>query len=308
MAWDIAAAGPPGGAGAALRALPLSMRRDEHRHRGAQQDLHVAPEGRAGDIGDVERHALGVAGVAAAADLPRAGQARTDREVVLRRGAVVGGELPGLHRPRADQAHLALQHVDQLRQLVERGSAQEAADPGHARVVAQLAGRLPLGPGAGIAVEQLSQPAVGVGHHGAKLQAAEEAAAAADPLMRVEHTAAIHADQCGQHSEDGRREQQQGTRAHDIERTLGRRPQRVGQAPAGIAEIGADGQQRSGDRGLLRLVLARERLDGFQARHGGPRERGLPASLLGRAASRLSPRPAGASGAPRGRFDARTRP
>ena len=38
-------------------------------------------------------------------------------------------------RPRADQRHLALQHVDQLRQLVEAGAADEAADAGDARVV-----------------------------------------------------------------------------------------------------------------------------------------------------------------------------
>ena len=31
-------------------------------------------------------------------------------------------------RPRAYQAHVALQHVEELRQLVDRGAAQEAAD------------------------------------------------------------------------------------------------------------------------------------------------------------------------------------
>ena len=39
-------------------------------------------------------------------------------------------------RAGADDAHLARQHVEQLRQLVEAGPAKEAADAGHAVVVA----------------------------------------------------------------------------------------------------------------------------------------------------------------------------
>ena len=41
-------------------------------------------------------------------------------------------------RPRADEAHLAAQDVDELRQLVEREAAQEPPDARHARVVADL--------------------------------------------------------------------------------------------------------------------------------------------------------------------------
>ena len=41
-------------------------------------------------------------------------------------------------RPRADEAHLAAQDVEQLRQLVERGAAQEPADARDARVVGDL--------------------------------------------------------------------------------------------------------------------------------------------------------------------------
>ena len=40
-------------------------------------------------------------------------------------------------RPRADEAHLAAQHVPELRQLVEAALAQERADAGDARVVAR---------------------------------------------------------------------------------------------------------------------------------------------------------------------------
>ena len=41
-------------------------------------------------------------------------------------------------RPRPDQAHLAAQHVDELRQLVERRRAQEPPDARDARIVGDL--------------------------------------------------------------------------------------------------------------------------------------------------------------------------
>ena len=41
-------------------------------------------------------------------------------------------------RPRADEAHLAAQDVEHVRELVEREAAQEPPDARHARVVADL--------------------------------------------------------------------------------------------------------------------------------------------------------------------------
>ena len=41
-------------------------------------------------------------------------------------------------RPRADEAHLAAQDVEELGELVERGAAQERADARDARVVRDL--------------------------------------------------------------------------------------------------------------------------------------------------------------------------
>ena len=40
----------------------------------------------------------------------------------------------GDRRARADQAHVAFEHVPQLRQFVERELAQHAADGGDARI------------------------------------------------------------------------------------------------------------------------------------------------------------------------------
>ncbi len=39
-------------------------------------------------------------------------------------------------RARADQGHLPLQHVEQLRQLIQRGAADEPPDGGNPRVIA----------------------------------------------------------------------------------------------------------------------------------------------------------------------------
>ena len=68
-----------------------------------------------------------VVDVVAAADLPQAGQAGADLEVVDP-GLAIELELVRHHRPRAHQAHLAAHHVEQLRQLVQAGLAQEPAE------------------------------------------------------------------------------------------------------------------------------------------------------------------------------------
>ena len=71
-------------------------------------------------------------------------------------------------RARAHQRHLAADHVDQLRQLVEREAAQEAPDPGHPRVLADLEQR------ARLLVERLELvlDLLGVLAHRAELEAA----------------------------------------------------------------------------------------------------------------------------------------
>ena len=53
---------------------------------------------------------------------------------------VVAGHLGRQRRPRPDEAHLAAQDVQQLRQLVERCPAQPPAGSGHPRVVGHLEG------------------------------------------------------------------------------------------------------------------------------------------------------------------------
>ena len=79
-------------------------------------------------------------------------------------------------RARADQAHLAAQHVDEVRQLVEREAPQQRADARDARIA--LVDRQP---GAHL---------LGAAHHRAQLEQVEVAAALADPALAVDRRAA----------------------------------------------------------------------------------------------------------------------
>ena len=72
---------------------------------------------------------------AAAEDLHRAGHARPGRQPEAMLGPVALDELD-LLGPRADEAHVAPQHVDELRQLVEARAGAGAPDAGHPRIVA----------------------------------------------------------------------------------------------------------------------------------------------------------------------------
>ncbi|MNP68806.1 hypothetical protein D3C76_1648160 [compost metagenome] len=71
--------------------------------------------------------------IAASGDLPQAGHAGVDaqaREVTV---LVAIGVERG--RPGADQAHVALEYIDQVGQLVEAAASEEPADCGDPRVL-----------------------------------------------------------------------------------------------------------------------------------------------------------------------------
>ena len=95
---------------------------------------------------------------------------------------VVGGDLPRQWRPRAHQAHLAADHVPELRQFVDAGAAQEATHAGDPRIVGDLEG----GSADLVALLQLAQPLLGVGDHGAELEDLERSTVEADPRLPEE--------------------------------------------------------------------------------------------------------------------------
>src|SRR5205823_14332026 len=100
-----------------------------------REDLDVEAERPVRDVVVVPLHTLGKGCLAAQpVHLGPAGDARLDAMAVAVAGDVAREQLHELGplRPGADQAHLALEHVEQLRELVERAAAQEAPDRGAA--------------------------------------------------------------------------------------------------------------------------------------------------------------------------------
>jgi hypothetical protein len=89
--------------------------------------------------------------------------------------------------PRADEAHLAAQDVDQLRQLVDRGPAQKAADARDPRVLADLEHDAVVGL---VELGELGLARLRVGEHRTELEDRELVAVAAHASLTEEHRAA----------------------------------------------------------------------------------------------------------------------
>ena len=96
-------------------------------HRRSAQQPHVESQRPAAHVGDVHVERLAEAGTRAGGYLPQPGQSLWHQEP-LELVLLEVLELVGDARPRPHQRHLAAQHVDQLRQLVQRGLAQPVAD------------------------------------------------------------------------------------------------------------------------------------------------------------------------------------
>lgn len=85
------------------------------------------------------------------------------------------GNVAGILGSRADDAHLALEDVDELWQFIQGGLAQEAADPSESRIIW------------GIEAEAVGIADVGGIHdHGAELVAGEGLAVLAHPGLAEE--------------------------------------------------------------------------------------------------------------------------
>ena len=107
-------------------------------------------------------------------------------------------------RPRADQAHVPAQDVEQLRQLVQTCASQEPADLRHARVI-------PAG-------QNRAHSFFRVLDHRSELVQGEESAILTDPLLLVKDGAARgHFGQQGDQDEHGRRKKQDNNAPHDIQ-------------------------------------------------------------------------------------------
>ena len=136
------------------------------------------------------------------------------------RGTIVAINLRFLHGTGADQAHFAAQHIDQLRQFIKAGRAQEAPNRRDARVILQLAGGFPFSARRGIVREQRFKTRLRISHHGPELEAAEQLAAAPHALMREEGRATIGAHHQRHDEEKGGEQHQPNTSTNNIKRAL----------------------------------------------------------------------------------------
>src|ERR687887_168829 len=185
--------------------------------RGAEEDLQVDPGRAVLDVPDVELDAFVPRQLRAAVYLGPAGEAGLDVEPAALPGRVLL-HLVAKRGPRADEAHVAADDVPELRQLVEREAAEEAARPGDAGVAAVdgEAGAL----------------ALGADDHRPQLEQVEVSALVADAALAVEDRAAVlelDRDRCGREHRAGEREPER--RPHDVGRAV-HRPGLPGHAPA----------------------------------------------------------------------------
>ena len=185
-----------------------------------------------------------------------------------------------------DQGHVAAQHVQQLRQLVDAEAAQDAADPGDARVVLELVDAIAgAGIGARGELARVELPVglvVAPGVHGAQLQHRERAPVAADPgLTEQRRPGAGEAHQ--------RRRDEQGRRENDHR---GKAQREVEYALARVA--GARGAIRHGDLGKAPGAAARSVIPG-EDRERHPASSRPAAAAAARALASL--RGSGAGGA-----------
>lgn len=115
----------------------------QHHRHGSPQQYHIQPDAPVMHVPAVHLYALGVVDVAASAGLPHAGDAGED-------GVVLFDIFP---IPRdfflddgagSDEAHLPLQDVQELGQLIEAGLSKEGAALCDAGIVLQLEFSIPF--------------------------------------------------------------------------------------------------------------------------------------------------------------------
>ena len=200
--------------------LARTLAGDDLDHR-EDDDLEVGDWSALGDVLQVAAdHAVEAGGVALR-DLPPAGDAGLHCQALQVELGVLR-DLVGQRRARADDGHLAQEHVHELRELVDGVLADELADLRDARVVPHLE----HGAGDLVLPLELRQALVGILVHAAELPHAEGGKAAvamglAHADLAVERVAlALQADGRGQYQARDGDDGQHAAAEHDIERAL----------------------------------------------------------------------------------------
>lgn len=171
---------------------------------GFEEDEDVHPDGPALDVFVVEFGAAFEGGLVAAGDLPEAGDAGDDLDVVFVVGAV-HDLLVGQDGAGADQAHFAADDVEELGEFIEAVFAQEFAEAGDARVVFELLVAVPFLLQFRVLGEVAFEDLIGADVHGAELEEGVFFAVAADTGLAVKDAAGgIELDEGGDQAEQGR--------------------------------------------------------------------------------------------------------
>ncbi len=126
--------------------------------------------------------------------------------------------LAGQRRAGPHEGHGAVEHVDELRQLVQAEPAHPLAGCGHAGIILHLEEHVPLrligGHQGGLAF-------LGVRVHGTELEHPEPGAVNPHALLREERgTAVVRLDQDAQHEHHGEEDDQRGQRTGDVDDAL----------------------------------------------------------------------------------------
>src|SRR3954447_1465962 len=191
--------------------------RHEDGGEGPDEEARVLPQRPVGHVQVVELHHLLEGDARPAEHLPRAGEARSQVEPPLAPAVDLLLELRR-HRPRAHQAHVALQDVPELRQLVDARAPEEAADARDARIVLEQQPRRVLTERA-----QLLHEVVRVLDHRPELVEPELAARATHAHLREEDRAArVEPDRHGRERHERQREQEGRRSDRDVHRALHR--------------------------------------------------------------------------------------
>lgn len=149
---------------------------------GLRQDFEVEPERPVIDVFHVEFHPFFEGNGAAAVDLPQAGDARADAEAVAVPVLIESLVIAHGKRPGADQAHVALQDVEELRKLINTRLPQELPHGREARIISDLEHR----PARLVQVLDLALPLGRIRHHGPELVQVKPWLVAADALLNEE--------------------------------------------------------------------------------------------------------------------------
>ena len=151
---------------------------------GESQDLQVVQDRDLGEILEIAFRAFMKGLLAPLRDLPWPGNPRLDSVALMLPGLVPGDDLNHLG-PWPDQAHLALENVDELGELIEAPLAEKAAHGGDPGIIGMLVGLATILADVGHAV--VSVPgAPSIGLHGAELENCEDVSVPADPLLAEE--------------------------------------------------------------------------------------------------------------------------